>query len=798
MLKQIIAALLAFLLLCGVGVGINQLIDFMPSYVEPTEATKPSAEPNDTEPDTGGETSDTDTTPVTGEDESADTDAPSDTDEPEESGKPQEPAETQKPVETDKPSVTDEPETKPNEEPDEILMWNEKKDILTHASFDQCLTAPGKIDGEDFFRPGQVGLWDYVANLPDFTIDYVKVSGWVGAKGRFGTFGYGINDQEPVFDSAFYGKPTTLIIEAANQTGADSAGIMSVYVPTKGLVGDNTVKILYRNAAGKITCITEFTLRLPSDTTLSFTSDLASQPIDTDFKHTDLADFFTLHLPTGNCKVEELNGEKVYAFTTINEMTAMMDGAYYVKVNCLDSNSNSAFIVRGYQAMNPDSLLAEKESGNAGVLAINNFFETDCNGLFGGAGIYLRTDGTNLHINIKTYNPHHFSRISNNQLTIPTTGSEITVVDTGARIAVMVDGETLVLMELEGSTIYDDIKAINCPMGNTFVSKMTLRRHGSDPLIFENTLVAASVHSQIGMAVRAGTFKFSSLSVGSASSIPTPPLQAPGEEPPSASPEPIRELQVDTPYHIYGYNANGPLFFNGEAMNGQLTATDTIDSATVVWLESTGVAGEYYLYFADGDQRVYIAALDESLAVSNDRSAAFGAFTERYNACIWLIDPISQTIVSRDLGDRGISTHLSDDLNVFCTYSTSSFGTDGYRASWLTAADTADVPPPPPESKRLRCDKTVYQYGEPIRITAEGETRDWVGIASKDEMICHGWYYISAVGSGSTVNFYEVAMINEGYILPLPPGEYVIYRVPDDMALLPVTFTDKIEIRIEA
>ncbi len=261
------------------------------------------------------------------------------------------------------------------------------------------------------------------------------------------------------------------------------------------------------------------------DTESTFQSNVSDHEIGEDLMYSDLYDYFFLEFPTGGCVIEDLGGQSVYAFNVINEMVADMDGAYFVKVNCLASDAAGALVVRGYQNVLSDTLIAEREAGTPDVFLIKNFYESDGRGMFGGSGIYARTDGTNLHINIKTYDPTHYSRIANNVITIPCTDSEITVVDNGSVISIMAGGKTYASIKAEGTVVYDDIKAENCPNGNTFAAKVTVTLLDAvEPMVFENTLVADTCYSQIGVAVRAGTFKFSSIEVGPASAVSVPAI----------------------------------------------------------------------------------------------------------------------------------------------------------------------------------------------------------------------------------------------------------------------------------
>ncbi len=99
---------------------------------------------------------------------------------------------------------------------------------------------------------------------------------------------------------------------------------------------------------------------------------------------------------------------------------------------------------------------------------------------------------------------------------------------------------------------------------------------------------------------------------------------------------------------------------------------------------------------------------------------------------------------------------------------------------------------------RLRTDKTVYEHGEPIMVTAYGSGTDWIGIvpqkADGTPDFSYGaiyWQYIvSGVGTGQTagqgsgvaVNILEGSLGNgvPSYISEDISGTYYIVFVPNN------------------
>ncbi len=83
-------------------------------------------------------------------------------------------------------------------------------------------------------------------------------------------------------------------------------------------------------------------------------------------------------------------------------------------------------------------------------------------------------------------------------------------------------------------------------------------------------------------------------------------------------------------------------------------------------------------------------------------------------------------------------------------------------------------------------DKTVYNVGEPIMITATGVDKDWVGIAAADATETLRWWYVADVGEGVAINALDNAAIQAGTgdaIGNLPAGDYYVVWVPNDQAM---------------
>ena len=83
-------------------------------------------------------------------------------------------------------------------------------------------------------------------------------------------------------------------------------------------------------------------------------------------------------------------------------------------------------------------------------------------------------------------------------------------------------------------------------------------------------------------------------------------------------------------------------------------------------------------------------------------------------------------------------------------------------------------------------DKTEYQIGESIMISATGSGKDWVGIAFADGSESIRWWYVADVGEGVAID-----ALNDSHIQPgtgaatgaLPAGEYEVVWVANDQSL---------------
>lgn len=231
----------------------------------------------------------------------------------------------------------------------------------------------------------------------------------------------------------------------------------------------------------------------------------------TSLKLTGLSEFFTIYPGMGGFQVQDYKGTLVFNMYDINEMHTAMNAPYFYTTNNIDSEGNAWMFVRGYQYCNSDSLLTNADKKD--YFAIGNYYETDGNGKLGSSGIYAQIEDGVLRFFVKYYDENDLARIGNAVFQVPVTGTNLTIADDGELVTIMVDGVAYATIKLEGTKVYDDIKEANCSTFNTFAAKATITLATGNSYVIENTLVADTVNSEIGVAARLGHFRFSHVTV---------------------------------------------------------------------------------------------------------------------------------------------------------------------------------------------------------------------------------------------------------------------------------------------
>ncbi len=93
------------------------------------------------------------------------------------------------------------------------------------------------------------------------------------------------------------------------------------------------------------------------------------------------------------------------------------------------------------------------------------------------------------------------------------------------------------------------------------------------------------------------------------------------------------------------------------------------------------------------------------------------------------------------------------------------------------------------EERTLTTDKTVYEAGEPIYVTATGSGTDWVGLyeahPTAEKTSAAYWYYVAQDGhaSGDAVDIHNADYVNGSdcpHMMGIPAGEYKIVLCPNN------------------
>ena len=186
----------------------------------------------------------------------------------------------------------------------EKTYW-QNSDIVTHLSFDELDMWADGVEFADIFIPGTSPDWNGVANC-DLAADSLRYRGWIGAIGNaVGRFGYRINGGKAVYDDSFTIEPEDSVVDAALNTGATVATRMGIYIPLTSLSGnDNTVTILYRDDAGNVVILTEFTVNLPEDpmkpVNVFFANDLDTFTLSMNIRYAEVVRGSFLHIVPDN------------------------------------------------------------------------------------------------------------------------------------------------------------------------------------------------------------------------------------------------------------------------------------------------------------------------------------------------------------------------------------------------------------------------------------------------------------------------------------------------------------------
>ncbi len=166
---------------------------------------------------------------------------------------------------------TEEPTEEPTEaptEPEKYPAWDADKAVVTHQSFDQLYKGNGSADdatngGLNLFTPGQSASWDKIVDLTAGDVTTLTYWGWVGVVGELGQFGYMIDDGDPIYNAEWtFSNPGEDLMPHC-PAGTDNASRMKIAIDLTDLIGEHSVRVLYKNADGVEVTLGLFTVKLP-------------------------------------------------------------------------------------------------------------------------------------------------------------------------------------------------------------------------------------------------------------------------------------------------------------------------------------------------------------------------------------------------------------------------------------------------------------------------------------------------------------------------------------------------------
>jgi hypothetical protein len=243
---------------------------------------------------------------------------------------------------------------------------------------------------------------------------------------------------------------------------------------------------------------------LPLDIGFSYASDVKSNAADCDLASSDLAQFFEFSYGAGDLRhVIEQDGQPLYAYQGIHSFQASMNGRFAMTAHIREMTGCSFLFVRGTKQV---------RSVDEVPIPLHAFYETDGTGLCGGAGIYAKLSEGTLTLVVKALDPYAPYRIQNHTFEFPAAGNRLTLADDGCTVYVLVDGREITRVAIDGYAEYPQHFQTVAPYVQ-FASTVTVTLSDGRTEVIHDSLVAATVHSHFGVAVRGGGIHFSELSV---------------------------------------------------------------------------------------------------------------------------------------------------------------------------------------------------------------------------------------------------------------------------------------------
>ena len=367
----------------------------------------------------------------------------------------------------------------------------------------------------------------------------LALRGWIGFSQPIVEFGYFVDNYKMVYGE--YRQDTEAGVLAA---GGENATRFQINVPLASLTaGEHKVGFVVKLEDGTVVRLREdLTVIIPESTNIPettvnttvkvtdcFTADSAADA-KIDIKQTALTDLFTtITYGAGVAQYAENGDAPQFKVGSFTEIFRKMDGTYAYTIHNIGSAKKqmASFFVRGAQSVKPLDT-----TGITNVL--NNYYETDGQSSgHAGAGIQVWPHSKIL-LAVKYYDENALTRIGTKYwlINIDSKDGDVSFIDNGSMVYITVNGVLAASVELVGEgKSYDDLYV----SGNaTFCEKAIVRiyhevtdYYGTEPTadetyVIENTLIVDTPMSDLGIATRNGTLKFSELSVAPLSTVEIP------------------------------------------------------------------------------------------------------------------------------------------------------------------------------------------------------------------------------------------------------------------------------------
>lgn len=136
--------------------------------------------------------------------------------------------------------------------------------IFVHSSYDSLSMIAGERE-IDVFVADTFNQWRKTVEVDDPDVTHLRFYGWLAFKHSTpGTYGYAIDDGEPIYDKAFSKQPEDMVHVVSSYMGGKSCSRMDILIPISDLdPGEHKVKVCVRSAYGYESNLVIFTVIIP-------------------------------------------------------------------------------------------------------------------------------------------------------------------------------------------------------------------------------------------------------------------------------------------------------------------------------------------------------------------------------------------------------------------------------------------------------------------------------------------------------------------------------------------------------